>query len=57
MPMTSGPLSVSSSIGEPDEAPPVSQVCRMSTSGSEKSCAMVLHSECSKLLPTPQGCP
>ena len=45
------------SSGEPEEAPPVSQVCRMSTSGSEKSREIVLHSEFSKLLDTLQGWP
>ena len=34
MPITSGPSGVSSRIGEPDEAPPVSQVCSSSASGS-----------------------
>ena len=44
MPITSGPSGVSSRIGEPDEAPPVSQVCSSSASGSAKSRSICVQS-------------
>ena len=43
MPMTFGPRSVSSSNGEPDDAPPVSHACRSKYSGVSKSCAIAGH--------------
>ena len=55
MPITSGPPSASIRIGEPDDAPPVSQVCRISEGASAKSRVICSQSAASKLFATLQG--